>query len=290
MKINFIYSQHYDLIFHIMAYFKVNNASDLYDKDYIVKMAKKKAEFAYDIIPVVNSLQKYYNENFERLMLINFLPYYCNDYNEMKKVFLTSNYFTQDDIKFFINPFIEMLDKESVFFFEYWKEVNEKCSLSSSITENYFQKKLEEYSRIFNYFGKSCKILFSYNITRNGRGFYDDSYFAALIRFPKNEAEFNFSFIQLLHEYTHSFTDGLLNKNINMKDGSHNISEYLVIIADYYLIKFIDKNFIPIYFDWIKNVCNEAVDEAKFLNVFNIDENLNSELMKLINNILDSHT
>ena len=289
MKIDFIYPKYYDLVFHVMAYFKVNNASDLYDEKYIVKIANEKTGYVYDIRPAVNLLQEYYNENFERLMLINFLPFYCSGgYEEMKNSFLTCNRFTQDDLKYFIKPFIEMLDNESEFFFGYWEALNKKYESLKRSTENYFTGELEKYSCVFDYFGKPCKTLFSYIITKNGRGFYSDSHFAALIRFPENTAAFDFSFIQLLHEYTHTFTDGLLNKNINMKDGSHNLSEYVVLVADYYLIKSTDENFIPRYFDWVKSGFNEDLDESKFLSLFNFDENLKAELMKLINNIVKS--
>jgi hypothetical protein len=281
MQTEFIYPKHYDLIFHVLAYFKVNNASDLYDERYIKKMEAEKKDFVYDIKPVANSLQGYYNENFERLMLINFLPYYCNDYNEMKNNFLACDRFTQDDLQLFIKPFIEMLDNESQFFFGYWETLNKKYESAKRSTENYFTEKLKKYLCVFDYFRKPCKVLFSFIITQNGRGFYSDTHFAALIRFPENEAAFNFSFIQLLHEYTHSFTDGLLNRNINMKDGSHSLSENVAIAADYFLIKSIDENFIPKYFDWVGN-------EQKLLSLINFDEDLKAELMKLINNILDS--
>jgi len=290
MKIEFIYLKHYDLIFHVLAYFKVNNASNLYNERYIEKMVVKKAGFAYDIKPAVSSLQDYYNENFERLMLINFLPYYCNDYDEMKKIFLTCNRFTQDDLQFFIKPFIEILDNESNFFFDYWESLNKKYELTKYSIEDCFTRELEKYSCIFDYFDKSCKILFSFVITRNGRGLYSDSHFAALIRFPKNETDFDFSFIQLLHEYTHAFTDGLLNGNINMQDGSHTTSEKVAIVADYYFIKSIDESFLSRYFEWINNGCNDNLDESKFLRLFDFNENLKLELMNLINDVLNSRT
>lgn len=290
MKCEFIYSQYYDLLFHVMAHLKVNNVSDLCDEDYIAKMEEEKQDFTYDIIPAIYPLQLYYNENFERLMLINFLPYYCNSYEEMKNLFLTTNRFTQDDIRYFIHPFIKILDNESRFFFEYWDRLHRKYEPSRRSIEKHFQKNLEKYRHIFEYYNKPCKILFSYTITRNGRGFYDDSYFSALIRFPKNETFFDFSFIQLFHEYTHSITDSLLNKNITMKDDSHNLSEYVVLLADYYLIKSIDPKFIPTYLKWVKNEISEELDETKFLSIFNIDETLKAELVKLINSILTSHS
>jgi len=286
MKVEFLYPMHYDLVLHVFAYFKVNNASNLYDELYIAQMTEEKADFAYDIKPSAASLQDYYNENYERLMLINFLPYYCSGYDEMKSKFLTCNRFTQDDLQFFIKPFIEMLDNESEFFFSYWDALNEKYKSSKQLTESYFTKMIEKYSCIFDYFNKPCRVLFSLIITRNGRGFYSDTHFAALIRFPENEADYGFSFIQLLHEYTHNFTDSLLNKNINMKDGSHDLSEDIVVAADYFLIKSIDKNFIPIYFDWVRNGHIEDLDEPKFLSLYNFNEPLRTDLMNLINNIL----
>ena len=291
MNVEFIYPKYYDLIFHVMAYLKVNNASDLYDEDYIAKISEEKAGFEYNIIPAINSVQEYYNENFERLMLINFLPYYCNDYDAMKNSFLTCDRFTEDDVEFFVKPFIEILDNESIFFFEYWEKLDNIFEPSKYLIKEMFEKELGKYSVVFDYFNKPCKVLFSYNISQNGRGFYSDTHFAALVRFPENSDTVAFSFIQLLHEYTHNFTDGLLNnQNINMKDGSHNLSENVVIVADYFLIKSIDEKFLPIYFEWIKNGCDEELlDEKKFMAIFPIDEPLKADLMKLISDILSSH-
>jgi len=61
-------------------------------------------------------------------------------------------------------------------------------------------------------------------------------------------------------------------------------------MADYFLIKSIDENLISRYFDWIKNGCNEDLDEQKFLSRFSFDENLKAELMKLIDEILETRT
>ena len=279
MKIEFIYPKHYDLIFHVLAYLKVNNASDLYDEKYIERMA-------HDLTPKINSLQKYYNENFERLALVNFLPYYCGGgFDEMKNSFINCGRFTQEDLSCFIYPFIEILDCESEFFFDYWDKRHEKLAAMRSSTEEKFTRELEKFSRLFNYFDRSCKILFSYCITRHGRGFYDDIHFSALVRFPENGEEFISSLFQLLHEYTHNFTDKLLNANINMKDGSHDLSENIVIWADYYLLKSIDRGLFSMYFDWLKNVANNLT-EASFPNIFRIDKDLEKEIEKLVDNIL----
>jgi hypothetical protein len=53
MQIDFVYSKHYDLIFYVLSWLKVNNASDLYDERYIEKMARAKADFSYALLFIV---------------------------------------------------------------------------------------------------------------------------------------------------------------------------------------------------------------------------------------------
>ena len=58
MKVEFIYPNYYDLVFHVLAYFKVNNASNLYDENYIKKMEDEK-NISNDIFTAVKySLQE----------------------------------------------------------------------------------------------------------------------------------------------------------------------------------------------------------------------------------------
>lgn len=145
MKVEFLYPKYYDLVFHVLAYFKVNNASNLYDENYIKKIEDEK-NISNDIFTAVSSLENYYNENFERLMLINFLPYYCNDFNEMKTSFLTCNRFTQEDIHYFIKPFLELLDNESLFFFGYWEKLDNHYEFFKKSTESNIERLLNKYS------------------------------------------------------------------------------------------------------------------------------------------------
>jgi len=283
LEINFIYSKHSDLVFHVLAYLKVNNASDLYDAEYIKKITLEKRDFEYNIIPKINSLQEYYNDNFGHLTMINFLPFYCNDFNELKNTLINYNQFSQDDIKYFINPFIEILENESVFYFDYWDKLHNSNTAFRESSEKYIKTELEKFKRIFLYFNKSSKVFLSYSITRNGRGFYINDYFSAAIPFPKNKNDFQNVFFMLLHEYTHQFTDNLIN-NINFDDGSHNLSENVVILADYYLIKGTDKSLIPNYIKKFSG--NITKSEEEFLNYFKVEKTLETEITKLINSIL----
>ena len=283
LEINFVYSKHIDLVFHVLAYLKVNNASDLYDAEYINKISLEKHDFEYNIIPKINSLQEYYNVNFGRLTMINFLPFYCNDFNELKYRLINFNQFSQDDINYFINPFIKIMENESVFYFNYWDKLHNNKTVFRESIERYIKTKLKKFNSIFTYFNKSSKVYMSYSITKNGRGFYINDYFSAAIPFPETENDFQNIFFILLHEYTHQFTDNLLN-NINFDDGSHNVSENVVILADYYLIKGTDESLIPNYIKKFSG--NMAGNEEDFLSYFKVENTLEMNIIKLINFIL----
>jgi len=284
MYINFNYLKHFDLVFHVLAYLKVDNASNLYSEEYIKKTAIEKQYFKYDIIPRINLLQDYYNNNFERLLLINFLPFYSKDFNELKNIYRTCNSFTKDDIKYFIDPFIEILENESVFYFDYWEKMHKDNKYIKNTVEENFKNRFKKYKCIFDYYKKKPSVVFSYSITNNGRGFGMDKLFSAVIRFPKDDEEINYSFIQLLHEYTHQFTDNLLGANINMKDGSHNLSEKIVILTDYYLIKILDNELINTYLKMFLN--NKDMTENEILEILNIDEKMVIDIKKLIDEII----
>jgi len=283
LEINFVYSKHIDLVFHVLAYLKVNNASDLYDAEYINKISLEKHDFEYNIIPKINSLQEYYNVNFGRLTMINFLPFYCNDFNELKYRLINFNQFSQDDINYFINPFIEIMENESVFYFDYWDKLHNSNTAFRKSMEKYIKTELEKFNHLFIYFNKSSKVFMSYSIPRNGRGFHINGYFSAAIPFPENKNNFQNVFFMLLHEYTHQFTDNLIN-NINFDDGSHKLSENVVILADYYLIKGTDKSLIPNYIKMFSG--NTTRNEEDFLSYFKIEKTLEMEITGLINSMI----
>jgi hypothetical protein len=121
-------------------------------------------------------------------------------------------------------------------------------------------------------------------MTRNGRGFHIDSYFSAAIPFPENYESFQSTFFILLHEYTHQFTDNLLNSDINFADGSHNLSEYAVILSDYYLLKAIDESMVPNYIKMFTD--NNSESETEFMNTYKVGQNLEEKIIELTGDIL----
>ena len=283
MKIDFSYSKHYDLVFHVLAYLKVNNASNLYDENYINGISQYKKDFTFDIIPAIKSLEKNYNENFERLYWINFLPAKCNSFDEIKQRFLTDGRLTMESLKHFIEPFVDILEKESEFYFKYWDAMTGHLESTRSDVENYFIEKLNKLSFLFDYYKMPIKIGFSYSLSRNGRGLIGDSYFTSIVKYPFFMEYIDYSFFLALHEYTHGFTDKLLQKNINMSDGSHTQSEILCILADSYLFKAVDE---ILFLKYIKMFCPEDPCEEGFLKKFVVNEELYNILQEEMSKLL----
>ena len=276
------YSRGADLVFHVLTYMKVNNASDLYDEVYIERIALEKANFEFDIKTHVERLQEYYNQNFERLAIVNFMPFYVGSLQDLKNALLNYQNFILDDKELFIIPFLEILESESVFYFDYWDRFHYGNVEYRQGVENRLKAELQKFSCIYKYHNIQPFVILSYAITRWGRGFNRSGYISSAVPFPKSDNDFNYTLIMTLHEHTHYFTNALLNRNyITMKDESFDLSESLAIIADYYLIKAIDETLMP---DYLKLF---GVDyEKDFLKHFVINDNLHNELKKKIEDIL----
>ena len=280
MRISFKYSLISDLVFHVLAYMHVNNASNLYSRKYIKSFAPSIESGLSD---KVSKIEDYYNDNFERLCMINFLPIYCNNLESLSRTLLSYDRFSDEDIQIFIKPFISILENEFQKYANFWEIQNQQLSDQKSECEKYISERLNDYKNIFDYFGKNADIYFSLSLTCNGRGIYSADSFSAIVPYPSMQKERADCFFQLFHEYTHQFTDKLLKVDINMKDCSHDVSEKLVILADYFLFKRTNEETANTYLSWIaKNsgIENDKIDESIFLNVFNVP----TELMCLLNN------
>ena len=117
------------------------------------------------------------------------------------------------------------------------------------------------------------------------RGFYRQDDFFAAVPLPGNERETVTAFFQLFHEYTHQFTDFLLNRPVSMDDGTHDLSENLVILTDYFMIKEISEETAKEYLSWICAICGGTgapLDEAAFLQLFPVPPDLKERMAKEI--------
>lgn len=290
MIIEFKYSVVQDLMYHILAHMKVNNVSDLYSETYIDCIDKIKSS-KYDSLEVpVSHLSNYYNENFGRLAVINFIPFVCSSAQDLVGMLENGYGFTKADKEEFIFPLNCLLKKEFEFYEDYWNQLYNTTALCRKTFEKYVKNELSKYEVLFAYFNKIAVVGMSYSLTNNGRGYEETSSFNAVVPFPSNEGKYKNSFYQILHEYTHQFTDKLHGENITMDNGSHDMSEKAVILFDYYLIKKLYEEDTAPYLKWIASLSNlDSCDEELFLSLFKIDDDINIKLLELLEKIIKNY-
>ena len=293
VEIVFIYSKCVDLVYHVLAYMQVCNDSNLYSEKYIREFEKYRmaSEFSYDLKHAMTKIEQYYNQNFERLGIVNFLPLTQpdEDFEALKERLLNYPGFTREDKDSFVGPFVTALEKESLIYFPYWESEYRNAHDRRQKGEAEREPLLRSCDCVFSHYQKNKAVAFlSFSITCNGRGLQSQDVFFAAVPLPQNEREAEQAFFQLFHEYTHQFTDILLNRMIRMDDGTHDLSENLVILTDYFIIKKIREEMMKKYLTWIFAICGGTgtpFDEAAFLNMFRIPPDLEEMMLKEINGI-----
>lgn len=279
----------FDLVYHMLAHMPVNNASDLYSPEYIDRIKQAKGERFEDITDAMGALAEYYNQNFNRLAMVNFLPIHCLDLNSLKVMLEQFSCFTAEDRICFCTPFAELLQKEEAFYTTYWKERVIGTAKERKDLEVFLSKEWKKYWALCHYFHKEEAVFgISYSMTCNGRGLQNDAVPVIVVPFTEEEREFKSVFLQSLHEFTHQFTDGMLGENINMQDGSHDLSENLVILFDYYLIKKLCPQDIEDYLVFLSGVLQageEVMTEEQLLSVIDVGDEWKSKLQKLADEV-----
>ncbi len=156
--IEFKYSVVQDLMYHILAHMKVDNPSNLYSEAYIDNVKEIKKGRYDSITDVVSPLSNYYNENFERLGVINFLPFVCSSVQDL--IGAIENYygFTETDKKEFIFPLIQLLKSEFEFYEGYWNELYATTSICRKAFESWIKNEMSKYETLFSYFNKFAVV------------------------------------------------------------------------------------------------------------------------------------
>lgn len=286
LNIDFIYQKHIDLVFHILAHIKVNNPSDLYSEPYIEKMSLAIQD---DKIFLPQSVVKYYNQNFNRLGIINFLPFFTQNMEEFIQLLRDYNGFNENDNTLFVYSFVDTLIKHSSKYFKFWDKQFDKEKANRLLIEEILRNKINQYSFIFDYYKKSAKVWLSFSMTKNGRGIGGISNsFSVAVPYPFYIDNLYNTFFTLLHEYTHQFTDTIINADINMDDGTHDLSENIVFLTDYYLVKNICSTDVTPYVLWIAPKGDAIIDEDLFLNIFKVPEHIQQRIDKIVEQLLNS--
>ena len=98
---------------------------------------------------------------------------------------------------------------------------------------------------------EELRVIFSFSLRRNGRAFGSPGVRTVYLTFPETEQELTGCFFQFLHECTHAVTDPLMNGEIRMADGSHDVAEYQVMCFDEYLVEALCPDLLEAYREWI---------------------------------------
>lgn len=85
MDLPILYAWHKDIVFHVLTHMKVDNASNIFNEVYVqeIRQEKKRLGITDDLIGHIEALTDYYIKNFERLSIINFIPFITNSFEEL---------------------------------------------------------------------------------------------------------------------------------------------------------------------------------------------------------------
>lgn len=252
-------SVYIDLIFHVFAHMKIDNASDIYDEAYITNIEKELGRKT--VIP--EGVTNYYCANFERLAFINFLPYFMvQNVDELCYMISHTGMTTNEDMDQFINPFCSILREISEDYIKNWKQKGDEQKVTFEELQNYISKQASVMKRFFDKLyeitNMKLKIIISEGLRRNGRATGMGDSFVVILPTPSENYSMQEIFMQLVHECTHAFTDRLLD-SIRMDDGSHDIAEYQVLLFDLWLFQ---RDFSELCSEYIKWLSQETLDEC----------------------------
>ena len=243
----FLYNPFADLIYYLLAHMPIDFAADVSDPEYTAEMAGCLG--VYPGIP--QRLISYYQEHFDRVAVINFMALTAENPGQLREMLASCGMLTDKDMRDFVDPLIEISDRVSGTFYQWWKEHHIETAQRAETVCSRFRALTDRFSRFFDSLGMDTKVLFSYSLRKNGRAFCQQDGMTVYLLYPEKDEDLTGCFLQFLHECTHSVTDPLMNGEIRMADGSHDLAEYQVFCFDEYLIGELCPDLSAAYRDWI---------------------------------------
>ena len=253
---SFQYNRFADLFYHLLAHMPLDNAADEYDPEY-VKAMEEKLGVSPDIPQAVID---YYEAHFDRVMIADFIALTVPDTWTFKGTLAGCGMLMEEDMTAFVDPLIRICNRMAEKFNPWWDEYHAEMTAQRAETVYArFREMTERFAGFFDNLGLEAKVLFSYTLRNNGRAFNQPGTITVYLTFPETEEEITECFLQYLHECTHSVTDPMMNGNILMADGSHDIAEYQVLCFDEYLIDALCPELSGTYRKWVEQ---EYLDDA----------------------------
>ena len=258
----FLYNPFADLFYYLLAHMPIDCAADVSDPGYTAEMAGCLG--VYPGIP--QRLINYYQEHFDRLAVINFMALAAENPGQFREMLAGCGMLTDKDMKDFADPLIEICDRVSGTFYQWWKEHHTETAQQAEKVYSRFRALADRFGGFFKGLGMDTKVLFSYSLRKNGRAVNLQNALVVYLTWPEKEEDLTGCFLQFLHECTHSVTDPMMSGDIRMEDGSHDIAEYQVLCFDEYLIEALCPDLSGAYRDWIGEenleVSRKALGEA----------------------------
>lgn len=276
-----------DIVYHLLAHLDLSdNPANLYSPCYVREIRKAKSKDATDLEKSLLPLQEVYRDNFQRLAAINFMPYYTGDIQSLGQTLLNYPGFTLMDRDDFIKPFFSLLEQEESFYRGYWER---RLADNADNIERFNAYLVKQFSKIVSFFHNTQRkpeVYLSVSLTKYGRGFPVEGLLSAAVPLPMDAGEYEDTFLQIFHEYTHPLTDRLIGTEIEMSDDSHKLSELLAILADYYLLERLNPALLPAYLRWLVDLGFSEADRWRqegFLDCQGLlPQELHSSLLDLL--------
>ena len=253
-------SKYTDIIFHIFAHMKINNASDIYDEAYVESIEKESG--IRTVIP--EGITEYYCTHFERLAVINFMPYFMvRNTEELLYMLRHTGMTTEKDNDQFIDPFCRIVKELSEDYSNYWERRKKAQTKSFEALQTYIHEQSivmkHFFDNLFETGNMKLKVIISDSLRRNGRATITGDTCVVILPMINERYSMQEVFMQLIHECTHMMTDPLID-SIHMDDGSHELAEYQVILFDLWLFQRDSKALCDAYIKWISQ---EMLDNSE---------------------------
>ena len=246
-QISFSYNRFADLFYYLLAHMPINCAADVSDQAYTAEMAGELGIFP----GIPPKLIDYYGEHFDRLMIADFIPLTVKNTQQFREALVSSGMLTEEDMALFADPVIGICERVSERFYGWWTQHHEAVAPWAEKVYARFQALADRFRCFFAALQTKTEVLFSYSLRKNGRAFTSPDGLTVYLTFPEKDGDLMDCFLQYLHECTHSVTDPMLNREIRMADGSHEISEYQVLCFDEYLVETACPELTGAYRGWI---------------------------------------
>ena len=243
----FTYNRFADLFYYLLAHMPLDNAADEYDPDYIREMA----EVLGTSPAIPDKLAEYYQQHFDRLMIISFFPLATGSIDECENALASCGMLADEDMNTFVLPMMEICRQASVSFYPWWERRHAESLPAAEAVYIRFRELTGRFVSFFSGLETRIRVLFSYSLRKCGRAFSQPDVQTVFLRYPESSPDILPCFLQFLHECTHRVTDPLITRPILMADDSHNLSEYQVLCFDEYLIRNLCPDLSDTYRCWV---------------------------------------